>query len=139
MVADPVYCASGLHPIVTRLRIPQYFCDLPKAERHVFEMEEAAMRPNLAALAARCGADLPMTDLAKRAVCCEWGNRWPRLSITVAVENAPRVIPGGRCGQQAPWEGGHCLSEPERWFYAFRPPARITTMPVFAARRRSPN
>jgi hypothetical protein len=29
----------------------------------------------------------------KRAVCGECGSRWPRLSITVAVENAPRVIP----------------------------------------------
>jgi glutathione S-transferase len=48
VVADLAYCASGLHPIVTRLRIPQYFCDLPKAERRVFQMAEAAMRPNFA-------------------------------------------------------------------------------------------
>jgi hypothetical protein len=46
---------------------------------------------DLAALAKRHGADLPVADLVKRAVCSECG--WPRLSITVAVENAPRVIP----------------------------------------------
>jgi hypothetical protein len=48
---------------------------------------------DLAALAERHGADLPVAELAKRAVCSECGSRWPRLSITVAVEYAPRVIP----------------------------------------------
>jgi hypothetical protein len=48
---------------------------------------------NLATLADRYGADLPVTELVGRAVCSECGSRWPRLSITVAVENAPRVIP----------------------------------------------
>jgi len=45
-LADLCYCASGLHPIVTRLRIPQYFCDLPAGQKRVFEMAEIAMRPN---------------------------------------------------------------------------------------------
>jgi hypothetical protein len=48
---------------------------------------------NLAVLADRYGADLPVAELVARAVCGECGSRWPRLSITVAVENAPRVIP----------------------------------------------
>jgi glutathione S-transferase len=48
LVADLTYCASGLHPIVTRLRIPQYFCDIPGGELRVFEMAELAMRPNFA-------------------------------------------------------------------------------------------
>jgi len=48
---------------------------------------------DLAALAERYGADLPVAELMKRAVCGECRSRWPRLSITVAVENAPRVIP----------------------------------------------
>jgi glutathione S-transferase len=48
LVADLTYCASGLHPIVTRLRIPQYFCDIPGGEPRVFEMAEVAMRPNFA-------------------------------------------------------------------------------------------
>jgi hypothetical protein len=47
---------------------------------------------DLAALAERHGADLPVAELVKRAVCSECGSRWPRLSITVAVENAPWVI-----------------------------------------------
>lgn len=46
--ADLAYCASGLHPIVTRLRIPQFFCDTPDGSRRVFEMAEIAMRPNFA-------------------------------------------------------------------------------------------
>jgi len=45
-VADLAYCASGLHPLVTRLRIPQFFCDTPECTARVFAMAEAAMRPN---------------------------------------------------------------------------------------------
>jgi hypothetical protein len=46
----------------------------------------------LAALAEQNGADLTVAELVKRAVCSECGSRWPRLSITVAVEKAPRLI-----------------------------------------------
>jgi glutathione S-transferase len=45
-LADLSYCASGLHPIVTRLRVPQYFCDTPDGVGRVFDMAAAAMRPN---------------------------------------------------------------------------------------------
>jgi glutathione S-transferase len=48
LIADLAYCASGLHPIVTRLRIPHYFCDTAEGSRRVFEMAEVAMRPNFA-------------------------------------------------------------------------------------------
>jgi glutathione S-transferase len=47
-ISDLAYCASGLHPIVTRLRIPQFFCDFPECIGRVFAMAEAAMRPNFA-------------------------------------------------------------------------------------------
>jgi hypothetical protein len=47
---------------------------------------------DLAALAERYGSDLPVAELVKRAVCSACGSRWPRFSITVAVENAPRVV-----------------------------------------------
>jgi glutathione S-transferase len=53
VVSDLAYCASGLHPIVTRLRIPQYFCDTPDGVTRVFEMAESAMRPNFALIEAR--------------------------------------------------------------------------------------
>src|SRR5882762_4049265 len=46
LISDLAYCASGLHPIVTRLRIPQFFCDTPDGSRRVFEMAEGAIRPN---------------------------------------------------------------------------------------------
>jgi glutathione S-transferase len=48
LISDLAYCASGLHPIVTRLRIPHYFCDTAEGSRRVFEMAEVAMRPNFA-------------------------------------------------------------------------------------------
>lgn len=47
-LADLAYCASGLHPIVTRLRIPHFFCDLPEARSRVFEMAEVAMKLHFA-------------------------------------------------------------------------------------------
>lgn len=43
-LADLAYCASVLHPIVTRIRIPHWFCDLPDAPPRVFTMAETAMR-----------------------------------------------------------------------------------------------
>jgi glutathione S-transferase len=48
LISDLAYCASGLHPIVTRLRIPHYFCDTAEGSRRAFEMAEVAMRPNFA-------------------------------------------------------------------------------------------
>jgi glutathione S-transferase len=48
ILSDLAFCASGLHPIVTRLRIPQFFCDTPEGQTRVFEIAEVAMRPNFA-------------------------------------------------------------------------------------------
>jgi glutathione S-transferase len=45
VISDLAFCASGLHPIVTRLRIPQYFCDTADGIPRVFSLAEAAMRP----------------------------------------------------------------------------------------------
>ena len=47
-------------------------------------------RVDLALLVERYSAALPVAELVKRAVCSKCGSRWPRLSITVAVENVPR-------------------------------------------------
>ena len=47
-LSDLAFCASGLHPLVTRLRIPQFFCDTREGATRVFEMAEVAMRPNFA-------------------------------------------------------------------------------------------
>jgi glutathione S-transferase len=43
-ISDLAFCASGLHPIVTRLRIPHFFCDLDVARDRVFDMAETAMK-----------------------------------------------------------------------------------------------
>lgn len=43
-LADLAWCASGLHPIVTRLRIPHFFCAHPEGQQSVFAMAEAAMK-----------------------------------------------------------------------------------------------
>jgi glutathione S-transferase len=48
IISDLAFCASLLHPIVTRLRIPHYFCDLEEGIARVFAMAEQAMRPNFA-------------------------------------------------------------------------------------------
>jgi glutathione S-transferase len=73
VLSDLAYCASGLHPIVTRLRIPQFFCDTADGSRRVFDMAEVAMRPNF--------------ELIDRRLA---GNRWwygDRWSIVDAYIN----------------------------------------------------
>jgi glutathione S-transferase len=47
-LSDLAFCASGLHPLVTRLRIPHFFCDIPEARQRVFDMAQTAMKLNFA-------------------------------------------------------------------------------------------
>ena len=53
ILSDLSFCASGLHPIVTRLRLPRFFCDVEPGEGRVFEMAETAMRLNFAIIEER--------------------------------------------------------------------------------------
>jgi hypothetical protein len=50
-------------------------------------------RLDLKDLAARLGPELPLADLVARSVSSECGARWPRISISIAVDNAPWVVP----------------------------------------------
>jgi glutathione S-transferase len=43
VVADLAWCSSTLHPIVTRLRIPDLFCDRPEGRGRVWELAAEAM------------------------------------------------------------------------------------------------
>ncbi len=65
IISDLSFCASGLHPIVTRLRIPQYFCNTPDGIPRVFSLAEAAIRPYFALVDQRLSEN-------------KWwyGNRW---------------------------------------------------------------
>jgi glutathione S-transferase len=54
-LSDLAFCASGLHPLVTRLRIPHFFCDLPEARQRVFDMAATAMKLNFAIIEERLG------------------------------------------------------------------------------------
>lgn len=47
------FCASGLHPIVTRLRIPTRFCDVPGGAKRVWEMASADLDKNFAVIEER--------------------------------------------------------------------------------------
>lgn len=42
------WCASGLHPIVTRIRLPQMFCDVPEGRDRVRAIALEAMAGNFA-------------------------------------------------------------------------------------------
>lgn len=46
ILSDLSFCASGLHPIVTRLRFPHFFCDIPEATGRVYDMATSAMSLN---------------------------------------------------------------------------------------------
>jgi glutathione S-transferase len=54
-LADLSFCASGLHPIVTRIRVPQYFCDTAEGMGRVVELATAAMKMNLGWVEQRLG------------------------------------------------------------------------------------
>lgn len=43
-----LWCSADLHPIVTRIRLPQFFCDIPDAVPRIKAAAEAAIRPHLA-------------------------------------------------------------------------------------------
>ncbi len=56
VLGDLSWASSGLHPIVTRLRIPQFFCDTEGGKERVWEIASAAMHPNFALIEQRLSA-----------------------------------------------------------------------------------
>lgn len=50
------FFSADLHPIVTRIRLPQFFCDVAEGPERVRQMAEHAMRTQLGALDAHLGA-----------------------------------------------------------------------------------
>jgi glutathione S-transferase len=48
VIADLAWCASTVHPIVTRLRIPDLFCDGSHGRKRVWQLAAAAMAANFA-------------------------------------------------------------------------------------------
>jgi len=48
ILADMAWCASGLHPLVTRMRLPYLFCGVPEGHASVQEMAAEAMHANFA-------------------------------------------------------------------------------------------
>lgn len=48
LLSQLVWCASTLHPLVTRIRIPHFFCDIPGGPERVYEMGTRAMRQHIA-------------------------------------------------------------------------------------------
>ena len=47
-LSDLAFCASGLHPIATRMRIPRIFCDTVDGARRVYDLGVLAMQANFA-------------------------------------------------------------------------------------------
>jgi glutathione S-transferase len=48
LIALLAWCSSGMHPIITRIRLPQLFCASPDGRDSVRSMAMEAMRPNFA-------------------------------------------------------------------------------------------
>lgn len=55
-LADLAWCAAGLHPIVTRMRLPHFFCDRPEAAANVRALAEAAITAEFLLIEARLAA-----------------------------------------------------------------------------------
>lgn len=50
------WCTSGLHPIITRIRLPQMFCDHAEGRERLRELSMQAMAPNFAIIERRLAA-----------------------------------------------------------------------------------
>ncbi len=55
-LADLAWCAAGLHPIVTRMRLPHFFCDRAEAAANVRALAEAAITAEFRLIEARLAA-----------------------------------------------------------------------------------
>ncbi len=62
LLAQLVWCASTLHPLVTRIRIPHFFSDLPDGPERVYEMGTQAMRLHIAPAEQRLAGQPWMLD-----------------------------------------------------------------------------
>lgn len=72
ILADLAWCASGLHPLVTRMRLPHFFCTAPDSASSVRALAEAAMNAELARIEDRL-AEYPWW----------YGDRWSILDAYV--------------------------------------------------------
>jgi glutathione S-transferase len=72
LLSDLAWCSSDLHPLVTRVRLPQFACDLPGAPERVREMAGIAMTAQLAPLEARLDHQPWL-----------WGERWSVMDAYV--------------------------------------------------------
>jgi glutathione S-transferase len=48
-----VWCTAGLHPIITRIRLPQMFCDHAEGRERLRQLSMEAMAPNFAIIEGR--------------------------------------------------------------------------------------
>lgn len=53
ILADLAWCASGLHPLVTRMRLPHFFCTLPDTGANVRALAEAGIASEFARIGCR--------------------------------------------------------------------------------------
>lgn len=59
IISDLSFCASTLHPFVTRLRLPHYFCDLDGAQDNVWELAAKGMELHFKRIETRLSSDGP--------------------------------------------------------------------------------
>jgi glutathione S-transferase len=62
ILSDLAGCASGLHPLVTRIRIPNSFCDMPGGPERVYELATQAMTKAVAPTERRLATQPWMLD-----------------------------------------------------------------------------
>ena len=81
------WCASGLHPLVTRLRLPQRFCDLPGTADRVRELAREEMIGQLCVAEERLSRQPwmlgPAWSIADTYMAWAWG-RCPESDIDAA-------------------------------------------------------
>lgn len=104
VLAELAWCASGLHPLVTRLRMPQLVCDLPEGCDRVWELAIQAMTANFRIIERRLDAQpwmLGEWSVLDAYVYWVWfratgagldGSAWPRYAAHAQrMEQRPSV------------------------------------------------
>jgi len=129
ILADLVWCAAGLHPLVSRMRLPTFICDVPGGPERVYEIATQTMKQALAPAERRLASQAWM--LGEWSILDAYVN-WVWFRITGAGFEAaafPRLAEHARRVEARPAvrvalaKEAEIQAELERQGLAFTPPS----------------
>jgi glutathione S-transferase len=93
-----VWCTSGLHPIITRIRVPQLFCDHAQGRERLRQQAMEAMAPNFAIIEQRlAGAEWALGEWSMLDAYYYW--IWYRTCVGSGFDASPYPHYAGHAGR----------------------------------------